>query len=170
MPQSRAHRRATECPGKLGKSAGRADALPLPLVVLILREHIASATHRNDPARVSGVILKGSADARNVHINAAVERLKFLPTDVVHESFARHDPPRMEGQDAQQLKLIARPWSLHPVDSYHAGITINPQTPEPQRRRACHPRESTTAQDRPQACQQLARIKGFWQIIIAAEF
>ena len=45
----------------------------------MLREHIASATHRNDPARMFGVVLKGSADARNVHINAAVERLKFLP-------------------------------------------------------------------------------------------
>src|SRR4030095_2381242 len=103
MPPSRARRRVTECPGKLDKSAGRAGALPLPLVVLILREYIASATHRNDPARVFGVILKGSADARNMHIKAAVEHLEFLPADAVHESFAGHDPPRMDGQDAQQL-------------------------------------------------------------------
>src|SRR5215510_7687359 len=100
MPPSRARRRATECPGKPGKSAGRAGALPLPLVVLILCEHIAGATHRNDPARVFGVVLNGSADARNVHINAAVERLKFLPAHTVHDGFAGHDPPRMDGEDA----------------------------------------------------------------------
>src|SRR5438093_12869089 len=101
MPPSRARRRATECPGKPRKSAGRAGALPLPLVVLILREHIASATHRNDPARMFGVILKGSADARNMHINAAIERLEFRPPDAVHEAFAGHDPPRMHSQDAE---------------------------------------------------------------------
>src|SRR5262249_16920715 len=101
MPQSRARRRATECPGKLGKSAGRADALPLPLVVLILREHIASATHRNDPARVSRIVLTGSAVTRNMDTNTTVERLEVPPADVVHESFAGHDPSRMHGQDAQ---------------------------------------------------------------------
>src|SRR5262245_102611 len=101
MPPSRARRRATECPGKPGKSAGRAGALPLPLVVLILCEHIAGAAHCDDPARVSRIVLKGSADTRNMHINAAVERLEFLPADMVHEGFAGHDPPRVDGQDAQ---------------------------------------------------------------------
>jgi hypothetical protein len=66
--------------------------------------------------------------------------------------------------------LIARQQSLHPVDARHAGITVDRQAPEPQRCRACHARRPTAAQDRPQACQQLARVKGFGQIVIAPEF
>ena len=47
--------------------------------VLRLGEHVAGAAHGDDAARLLGIVLDGRADARDVHVDGAVEGLQRLP-------------------------------------------------------------------------------------------
>ena len=56
--------------------------------VLLLGEDVAGAAYRDDAARSLHIVLDGGADARDVHIDGAVERLQRLGLHQVHQHLA----------------------------------------------------------------------------------
>ena len=72
--------KTTRLRGRPDRCGGRAGAS-----ILLAREHVPGAPHREEPAGALGIVLDGGADARDVDVDRAVERLERLAAHKVHE-------------------------------------------------------------------------------------
>src|SRR6266496_816189 len=72
------------------------------------REEVAGAADRPEPARVPRIGLELLPEPRDVGVDRAVEHLVRAPLREIEQLFARQDPPRTLGDDAQQNELGGR--------------------------------------------------------------
>src|SRR5574344_2539925 len=73
--------------------------------ISIGNKHIAHAPHRLDVARVGGILFDQLAQARHLHIQTAVERLKLAPTRQQGQLFARQRLARVAHQRLEHGKF-----------------------------------------------------------------
>src|SRR5690606_3201724 len=84
-------RRARTAAGRRASSRtpGGRDAASGRLRILAAGEHVARAAHGADAPRPPRVVLDGGADARDVDVDRAVERLERRAPHAVHQRVAR---------------------------------------------------------------------------------
>src|SRR4029079_8535303 len=82
------------------------------LLVLPPREHITRAADRQDPAGMLRIILDGGPDARDMHVDRAVERSELLAPDEIHQPLAVEDAPGILGESGEEIELVAREEAL----------------------------------------------------------
>src|SRR5258708_13678991 len=87
--------------------------------VLIPREDVARAAHRQDAAWLLGIVLDGGADARDMDVDRAVEGFELLALQEVHHRVARQHAPGPLGQDQQEHELVAADNPVLPVAPHH---------------------------------------------------
>ena len=80
------------------------------------------------------VVLDGGADARDVHVDAAVEGLQGVPAHALHQRFAREHAAGAVGQSHQQVELMAGERPLAPVEADDARLAVDLEPPEAQHR------------------------------------
>src|SRR5712672_2471919 len=56
--------------------------------ILVTGEDVARAAHRQDAARLLGIVLDGGADARDMDVDRAVEGFELLTLEQVHQRVA----------------------------------------------------------------------------------
>src|ERR1035438_4304293 len=74
--------------------------------VLLSREHVAGTAHGEDAARRFRIVLDDGADARDVHVDRAVERLERMALERIHDLVAREDAAWALRQDDEQVELV----------------------------------------------------------------
>ena len=70
-------------------------------------ELIADPPDGAEPHGVFGVVLDCRANARDVNVDAPVERLERLPPQAVEDRLAREHTPRVAGEQQQEVELVA---------------------------------------------------------------
>ena len=105
-------------------------------------EDVARAAHRQDAARLLGIVLDGGADADDMDVDRAVEGLELLALQQVHQRIARQHAAGALGQRQQQGELVGGEWPLLAVDPHDARALVDLEPPEAQhlglrRRRPC---------------------------------
>jgi hypothetical protein len=60
-----------------------------------------------------------------VVVDASIEGLGRMPTQILHELISRQNPPRILGQDEQKFELMARQRSGIAVDSDNPSAAID---------------------------------------------
>jgi hypothetical protein len=121
------------------------------------------AAHRYDPARLLGVVLDRSTNARDVHIDGAIESLQDLRLHHVHQHLPRHDALRMLGEGQQQTKLVGSDGTHLAVLANFAGAAVDLEPAKSQNIVRDGP---STTQDGPEPREQLARLEGLRQIVV----
>ena len=54
------------------------------------------------------VVFDGGADAGDMIVDAAVEGVESVASEILHELVAGEDAPRVLGEDPKQLELVTR--------------------------------------------------------------
>src|SRR3984893_15939497 len=130
--------------------------------VLRFGEYVARASHCDDAPRLFWIVLDGRADARDVDINRAIERLNRLAFERIHQRFARHDPAGVLRECQEEHKLIAGKLTWRFVEPRRSRCAINFEPAIAQHVRTCPGCRSSSlsgaapAQDRTQPRQSLA--------------
>src|SRR5678815_4900999 len=104
------------------RDRGRAAS---PFLVLVAREDVAGATHGDDAPWPPRVVLDGRAYARDVDVDAAVERLQRVAAHALHQRVAREDPARALGEGRQQVELVAGQRPLPSVEADAARLAVD---------------------------------------------
>ena len=126
--------------------------------VLRFREDVTGAAHGYDSTRRFWVVLDGGPDARNVNVYGAVEGIKCLTLECVHQSIARHHTTGIFGQCQDQCKLMAGERPVFTVNANLMCTTVDVEAAEMQH--ITGRGSLTAAQDRGEARQQFPRFKG----------
>src|SRR6188508_995624 len=98
--------RAWERPGARPARAGAQNSCRDVVGVLLAREHVAGAAHREDAARRLRVVLDDGADARDVDVDRAVEGLERMALQRIHDLVTREDAAGALREDDQQVELV----------------------------------------------------------------
>src|SRR5690606_4292000 len=112
---------------------------------LLLREHVAHATHREDAFGVFAVIFDGVADASHVHVDRAAEGLQFAPARGPHDLVAREHAAGALGHGHQQVELVGGEFAGPAAHLHGAGIAVDLQRTETQHGRDALGRDGTFA-------------------------
>src|SRR5919204_2491975 len=139
----------------------------LRMSVLLLGEHVARAAYGDDAARLLRIVLDGGADARDVHVDRAVEGLELLALHEVHQRLAREDASGALGERHEEIELERREAALRAVEPHAARVAIDLQPAVAQHARLR--RAIGAPQERLQAGEQLARLERLWQIVVGAD-
>ena len=130
------------------------------VVVLTACEHITRATYGYDSPRFLRIIFNGIPDARDVHVDAAIEGFEILAAYAVHERFTGKHAAGAFRERMQEVELIRRQGSSITVHAHDALVVVDLQAAEAPDTAATRSRRSASAQDCPQARQQLPRVEG----------
>src|SRR5579859_2914421 len=138
-------------------------------------------THTPDgfDVAVDGIGLYFLAQGADMHINDVAVSIVIVAPDFIHQDFARIDPVGRSCEQGQDVELGRRQHDLDMVDLDATRQQINGETGETQGRFAIGcpflfarllalARRADTPQDGAHAAHQLARAKGFDDIIIRA--
>src|SRR5689334_299037 len=93
--------------------------------VLLFGEYVARTAHCEDTPRLLRIILDGRANARDVHVDRAIELFECGAFGEVHQRIAREHASGALGKREQQRVLIAREWLVVPIDAYLPRAAIN---------------------------------------------
>src|SRR5438045_6392592 len=74
--------------------------------VLVPCEHVARSAHRQYPLGLLGIVLDGGADAADVDVDRAVERLELFALQEIHQRIARQHAAGALGERQQECELI----------------------------------------------------------------
>src|ERR671936_1023827 len=99
----------------------------LRMSVLLLGEHVARAAHGDDAARLLRIILDRGADARDMHVDRAVEGLELLALHEVHQRLAREHAPGALGERHEEVELERGDAALDAVDAHAPRIAVDLQ-------------------------------------------
>ena len=97
------------------------------------------------------IVLDRRADARDVHVDGAVEGLERLAAHELHQLLARQHAARLLGERHQQLELVAGERALVAVEPHVARVAVDLEPAEAQRRagpRSAAPRRRRIARRR----------------------
>src|SRR4029077_9015984 len=96
----------------------------LRMSILLLGEHVARAAHGDDAARLLYIVLDRGADARDVHVDRAVEGLELLALHQVHQRLAREHAPGALGERDEEIELQRGDAALHAVEAHAARVAV----------------------------------------------
>src|SRR6185295_3326940 len=147
---------------------GRACAFRRSGSGLLLGENVARAAHGDEAARLLRIVLDRRADARDVHVDRAVEGLERLASYQVHQRVARQYAAGVFRKRHDELVLQRGQRPFGAVEAHRARIAIDFETAEAQHAR---PRGRVGApQERAQPGEQLARLERLRKIVVRADF
>src|SRR5664279_2268361 len=140
----------------------------------VRHEDVADAPHRLDVARLRRVGLDHLPEARDLHVEAAVEGLELAAARELRELVARQRLARMSHQCLQHRELAGREGDLLAVlgepaqcQVEHEGAEADGLGVERGRARRFHLRPAP--QHGVDAGEQLARIEGFGKVVVGAD-
>src|ERR1043166_5687053 len=156
-----------------------AGAAPVGVHRLLLStvrdEYVAEAPHRLNVDRFARVGFDQPAQARNLHVYAAVEGLELAPAGELHQFVARERLARVLDQRLQQRELTGGERHVGAPTREIAGTQVEGERAERDAfvghaRRAGRGGRTAAAQNRVDARHQLARVERLGQIVVRAHF
>src|ERR1700746_1010225 len=80
---------------------------------------------------MSGIALDQTADARNMHVDGALNTIEGLALDTIDKSFPRQDLAGMLGQGQKQCKLMTGKRTRLPAEAHFTRTTVDLELSEP---------------------------------------
>mmetsp|Transcript_10445 Transcript_10445/g.42618 ORF Transcript_10445/g.42618 Transcript_10445/m.42618 type:complete len:696 (-) Transcript_10445:2300-4387(-) len=137
--------------------------------ILLAGKDIAGAAHGQHAARALGVVLDDGPDARDVHIDGAVEGLERMALERVHDLVAGKHPAGALREHHQQIELVAGQIADLAVQARDAGGQIDLEPAEAQHLVAIE-FGFEPAQQGLDAGLQLARLEGLGEVVVGTQF
>ena len=139
--------------------------------VLDPRKHIARAAHCQNAQRSLRIAFDDGTNARDMHVDRAVERVQRFATDQIHQLLARQYAAGTFGHGAHQGELVVGQVADLAIDTQAPCIAINLEPAKTQYRSGALVAGTAPAtQHGANPCQQFTRLKRFGQIVVGAQF
>ena len=111
-----------------------------------------------------------------MHVDGAVKRFQLAAAHGFHDLIAAEHTAGPLGQRHQQVELVGREFTQRAVHSHGAGVAVDSQRTKPHDLVAVGRQSPAAAADfhptpqhRPDARQQLTRLKGFGQVVVGPQ-
>jgi hypothetical protein len=134
----------------------------------VQRQHVAEAAHGLEQAGRARVVAELGAQARDLHVDGAVEGVLGAALGQIEELLARERAPGPLGEHAQEGELVAGQAQLAPVEGGAHAPGLEGQRPDADHLLPRAGLAAVAAHDRADARDQLDRREGLGDVVVGA--